>query len=221
MVNFKLFRKRPIPYMSVFSTWLLKVFMFVGYDGGLKFSLKQWNPVDKEGIILKLYSRNKTEHLALFIGANKNENLALSFHGEKTCDDKVLWNKRWPNSIPAGRWEDFSLFILDSGLILTEDGKEKPLMNWHYPSDVEIFYPTYLHYETIGHGVIGLYFAKTECHVENVSSVTHSKIYSVNLWKPQADYSHMKFYLLGTGIVVIALLQFAGSLIMSFSYFYL
>lgn len=91
-------------------------------------------------------------------------------------------------------------------------------MNWRYPSDVDIFYPTYLHYETIGHGVIGLYFARTECQIENVSSITHSKIYPMKMWQSQAD-CHVKFYLLGTGIVVIALLQFAGWLIMSFSYY--
>lgn len=189
--------------------------MFVGYDGGLKFSLKQWNPIATEGIIFKFYSRNKTEHLALYIGANKNENLVLSFHNEGK-GDTVLWYKTWPNSIPAGRWEDFTLLILDSGLVLFEDGKEIPLMNWRYLSDVESFYPTYLHYETVGHGVIGLYIAKIECQIENVSSITHSKIYPVNMWQPQADYSHMQFYLLGTGIVVIALLQFAGWLIINF-----
>lgn len=195
--------------------------MIVGYGGGLKFSLKQWNPMDTEGIIFKLYSRNKTEHLALYIGANKNKNLALTFQDENTGAGRVLWYKTWPNSISAGTWSDFTLLILDHGLVLSEDGKGLPLMNWHYPSDVETFYPTYLHSETIGHGVIGLYFAKSECHIENVSSVTHSKIYPVNMWQPQAEYSHMKFYLLGTGIVVIALLQFAGWLVMSFSYFYL
>lgn len=195
--------------------------MLVGYDGGLQFSLKQWNPTATEGIILKLYARNKTQLLTLYIGANKNEILALSFQDEETGNDTVLWYKTWPNSIPAGRWVDFTLLILDNGLILYGDRKEIPVMNWHYPSDVENFYPTYLHYETVGHGVIGLYFAKTECHIENVSSLTHSKIYPLNMWQPQADYSHTKFYLLGTGIVVISLLQFAGWLIMSFSYFYL
>lgn len=192
--------------------------MLVG--GGLKFSLKQWNPIATEGIMLKLYSRNKTQRLALHIGANKNENLALSFQDEETGDDRVLLYKSWPNSIPAGRWVDFTLLILDHELVLSEDGKNIPLMNWHYPSDDAVFYPTYLHYETIGHGVIGVYFAKTECHIENVSSVTHSKIYPTNMWQTPAD-SQTKFYLLGTGIVVIALLQFAGWLIKSFSYFYL
>lgn len=190
--------------------------MFIGYGGGFKFSLKQWNPLGTEGIIIKLYSRNRTEHLALYIGANENENLALSFHDQKTGHDTMLWYRSWPNSIPAGRWEDFTLHILDNGLMLSGDRKEMSLMNWYYPKDVESFYLTYLHYETVGEGIIGFYFPKTECHVENVSSITHSKIYPVNMWKPQAAYSHMKFYLLGSGVVVIALLQFAGWLIISF-----
>lgn len=52
---------------------------YIGEYSGLRFSLKQWNPLESDGIIFEIVSRNKTKSFNLTIGASENEKVMYKF----------------------------------------------------------------------------------------------------------------------------------------------
>lgn len=67
-----------------------------GFHGGLRFSVKEWNPDLLEGLDILILSQNRLDNLRLQIGADYNEKVRL------IKDSEIIYQKTLPHVITAG-----------------------------------------------------------------------------------------------------------------------
>lgn len=177
---------------------------FVGPEGGLHFSLKQWNPDLYDEFVFNIYSIDKCQSWSLTIGANQNEKLILHYQDFCLKKRKMLMQKTLPHMIPIGRWNDLWLKMLKGEIKLGYENKIYPIFGWKTDQSEFIFEPMFMSYEAVKGNVLGIYFRDEQCHVENVSTLLLSNIYPVKIRQ------ELSFHFRGTGSTVVCLMTFPG-----------
>ncbi|GBP07976.1 Hepatocyte growth factor [Eumeta japonica] len=180
--------------------------------GGLRFSLKEWNPDFLDGILFKVFSSDKQMSLTLYVGAKDNEKVILEFEDHSKNSKKLLVEKSILHLIPAGKWGNFWLQTLKGGIRLGYPKTENAIFEWETDDDHLTFEPSFMSYQSIEGNVIGVYFPDTQCHAEVTTTLQHTRIFPIRMWRTplEKDYSNLTVYLRGTGIALIPLLDFPG-----------
>lgn len=170
--------------------------------------MKQWNPDLSDAFTFKMYSSDKCKSWSLTVGAEENEKLILNYKDVCLKQNKLLIQKSLPHMIPIGKWNDLWLKMIKGEIQLGYEKKFYPIFGWKTGQSDFIFEPTFMSYGTLNGHVLGIYFGDEQCHMENVSTILVSKIYSVQIWQ-ESSYN-LCFYLRGTGLAIIPLMQFPG-----------
>ncbi|XP_076269016.1 LOW QUALITY PROTEIN: uncharacterized protein LOC143201686 [Rhynchophorus ferrugineus] len=143
-----------------------------GLHGGLRFSLKEWNPDLLSGFSFSLYPRNGRGEIELIIGADMNEKVELYLNG------KLMEKKTFPHLILAGKWTDFWLQVrkgivrccflcspltrhdfTTGEVLLGFKGVPTALFEWKHQQSSEVFEPAFLSYRTLYDTMpIGVFF---------------------------------------------------------------
>lgn len=167
-----------------------------------------------DGILFKVFSADKMKCLTLYIGADKNEKIILRYKDTGSNEDNLIIEKALPHLIPAGKWGSFWLQMFKGGLRLGYQKRDNAFFDWVANDEYQIYEPAYMSYQSLEGNVIGVHFPERQCHTENTTTLVHTRIYSLRMWKSaeNKDYSNVTFYLRGTGIALIPLLVFPGLL---------
>lgn len=182
-----------------------------GPNGGLVFSLKEWNPDNLDGIIFEITPLSGKGWLRLVIGAENNEKVTLTY-GEHRPTGHVVKEKTFLHLIPAGKWGTFWLQMRRGEIMLGFEGIEEPFFEWTLLNQ-KGFEPIFVTYMSIEDNIIGVNFKSGECHTERTETSHYTRIMPLGLWSTaeEINYNNISFYLRGTGIALIPLMLLPGS----------
>lgn len=186
--------------------------LIIGKDGGLHFSLKEWNPDLLDGILFKVFSSDKQKSFTFYIGADNNEKVILRFKDDAKKYDSLLEEKSLPHLIPAGKWGSFWLHMFKGGLRIGFEKRDDSFFEWVTEDEKYIFEPSFMSYQSLEGNVIGVHFPERQCHTENTTTLIHTRIFPIRMWESAdvKDYSNLTLHIRGTGVAIIPLLVFPG-----------
>ncbi|KAL1488031.1 hypothetical protein ABEB36_015404 [Hypothenemus hampei] len=180
-----------------------------GLHGGLKFSLKEWNPDLLSGIIFAIFSKDGTQELQLVIGAKMNEKVEL------ILNKQLIESRTLPHLISAGIWTDFWLQMRKGEVLLGFRGVPTPLFEWRHQYKETAFEPTFLAYYSLFDTMpIGIVFQNDECHTENTTDNNFLKYIPIGLHSKTENhvrYNNLSMKLRGVGQCWISFLWVANS----------
>ncbi|CAG9764694.1 unnamed protein product [Ceutorhynchus assimilis] len=208
---------RPEEFIIITSTnqngrklYILPQWKEEGIHGGLRFSLKEWNPDLLSGIIFSFYPRDLSSELALTIGAEMNEKVELRLDG------KLIESKTYPHLVTAGLWNDFWLQIRKGEIMFGFKGVPTSLFEWKQPDIENAFEPMFLAYYSMFNLMpIGVFFEnKDECHTENTTDNNFLKFFPIGLYSESENVVHtnLSLKMRGYGQTWISLLWVVNSL---------
>ncbi|XP_066257101.1 uncharacterized protein [Euwallacea similis] len=157
-----------------------------GLHGGLRFSLKGWNPDIPSGIIFSIYPKEGNDEMALIIGAHFNEKVELYLN------KKLVESKMFPHLISSGVWTDFWLQMRKGEILLGFRGVSTPFFKWTNPDIAKAFDPVFMSYHSLFHlSSIGVFFhQKDECHTENTTDNDFLKYIPIGLFSDLEGAQH-------------------------------
>ncbi|CAG9861956.1 unnamed protein product [Phyllotreta striolata] len=172
-----------------------------GHHGGLRFSLKLWNPDEPDGVAFRITPIGDAGSLTLQIGADDNQRIVL------LKDGRVVERKTMPHLIGSGRWTDMWLQMRTGEIRLGFEGVPTSLFEWTAPDARREFDPAFLSYSSMAGRGIALWFKCDECHTENSTSFDFGHVYPVGFWSDERPlFDNLTLLLRGTGYIVIKLM---------------
>ena len=139
-----------------------------GHHGGLRFSVKQWNPDLVDGVVFNISSSDRSSAFKLIIGADGNEKILLYFKTE------LVKQKTMPHLIPSGRWVSFWLQVRRGEIVLGLEGNPSALFEWKASDEGLYFNPVFLSYGSMYGFPIGTF--------KKYRFVLHSYLLSTNVF---------------------------------------
>ncbi|GJQ66748.1 hypothetical protein Trydic_g4688 [Trypoxylus dichotomus] len=171
-----------------------------GLHGGLRFSVKQWNPDLVTGLAFDLLPLTGTVSIRLEIGANENERIILYY------DSGIIKEKSMPHILSSGKWDSFWLQMGMGQIVLGYEGVPTPFFEWTHPNASDAIDPIYLMMSTITGYPLGISLKCDECHTEITNTKLWSKIFPIGLWKEEQPYHrNLMLHIRGNGDVLIPL----------------
>lgn len=170
---------------------------------GLDFGIKQWNPDYSDGISFEISSEDNKDKIILLIGAYNNEKIIIK-HKDFTKE------KTFPHLISSGKWTEFWLIMREKQILLGFKGI--PNSFFEYESN-DIFNPIFISFGAIERSPLGFFFKSDQCHTENVSGISFSKIYPIGIWQPEQPlHNNLTLNMRGKGIFLIGLMTLPNNL---------
>ncbi|XP_031329479.1 uncharacterized protein LOC116160424 [Photinus pyralis] len=190
------------------NLYILPQWKETGPDGGLFFSLKQWNPDNLGGMAIEITSKDGRQHLRLFIGTQGNDKLVL-YYGTT-----LLKHFTVPRIIPSGRWASFWLQVRKGEVLLGYEGLTDAIFEWRDPESIYAFEPFFLNYQSLEGFPIGISFKCDSCHTEVTdSTLNSSKILPIGLWSQEEDVlnNNLTINIRGFGTLSVRFFTFPDS----------
>lgn len=180
--------------------YILPQWKEAGLHGGLRFSVKQWNPDLVTGLAFDILPLKGVESMKLEIGANNNEKMILQYNSE------IVKEKSMPHIISSGKWESFWLQIRIGEIMLGLQGVPLSLFEWKHPNSSDAMNPIYLTMSTINGYPLAMHFKCDQCHTEIANTKIWSKIHPIGLWMDEQPRHHtFTLHLRGNGNILIPL----------------
>ncbi|XP_030744959.1 uncharacterized protein LOC115874050 isoform X2 [Sitophilus oryzae] len=180
-----------------------------GVHGGLRFSLKEWNPDLLSGFAFSFFSKSSSDELELIIGAQMNEKVELYLNGN------LLERKTFPHLISAGKWTDFWLQIRRGEIMLGFKGVPTALFEWREKNTEKPFEPMFLSYRTLYPSMpIGVFFNCEGCQTENTTENNFLNFVPVGLHSLEENSHHrnLSLKLRGNGIAWVSFMWVTNNL---------
>ncbi|KAJ8947274.1 hypothetical protein NQ318_014170 [Aromia moschata] len=189
------------------SVYILPQWKEAGIHGGLRFSIKQWNPDEIDGLHILIQPKAGSDNIVLQIGAENNEKIILYYNNQ------VVEQKTFPHLISTGKWTDLWLQMRQGEIMLGFEGVPTSLFEWKSENPKSKLDPVFLNFGSIAGNPLGLFFKCDECHTEFTTTDSFQRCLPIGMWstKELPIYNNLTLRIRGSGVAFVSFLAMPGT----------